>query len=704
MPSTESIDEVLVRFDGFTVDLRRRGLYRGDERIHLTPTPFKALEFLVRQPGRVVSKEDLLDAVWGGHRGDNTVEQAIRQIRIALGDEKEQPRFIQTIPGVGYCFIAATAEGEIPECEPVPTTPSDPVGSAPPAESGTWRFIRAAAFPAGIGAVALLFIAIVLMQSPSHLAATNPVKITRSQTVVLSPLFNDGPRIAYPQYGDGRYYVAETALKGGESTTVPTGLPNPELCDLAPDGSAMLLRNLIHSRDDDEPLYVQANGGTARRVGDILAYDAAWYPDAKRILYSADGVVYSTDRAGKSSQRLFNVPGNAYWFRWSPDGKKLRFTVIDKKTEATSIWEVEAGSTEPHKLFPKFPNQICCGTWTPGGKYYLFQARVENTFQIWARQEASSFNFSLHDRPFPLIFGAMNYRGPLVSRDGKRLLLRAENPKGELVRYDSKSREIIPMLPSISARTLAFSKDGNWIAFTTLSDNNLWRCRSDGTRCLELTQGFRNTLMPRWSPDGKMIAFMGLRFTGEWGIFVVPANGGTIHPLFVGNQAEGYPDWSPDGQHLVFSEVVPVARPNGVHMLDLRTNQLSTLPGSTDFYFPRWSPDGRYIVALHFGDQHLYLFDFATSTWQPLAEVPSGYPNWSRDGKAIYFLSNTARGRTVFRLSVANRMIEKVTSFESVDPSPFILGDWMGLAPDDAPLAVQDMTTDDIYAWDLTVK
>ncbi|HUZ93616.1 MAG TPA: winged helix-turn-helix domain-containing protein [Edaphobacter sp.] len=704
MPFTESINEVSVRFEGFTVDMRRRGLYRGNERIHLTPTPFKALEFLIRQQGRVVSKDQLLNAVWAGLRDENTVEQAIRQIRLALGDDKDQPRFIQTIPGVGYCFIAELEAEAIPECEPEPIIPTGPADNAPRAEGRTWRLIRKAALPMGIGAFTLLIILILLLQSPSRLAATNPVKITRSQTLVLSPLLNDGTHIAYPQYEDGRYYVAEAAINGGESTTVPTGLPNPELCDVAPDGSAMLLRNLIRSRNDEEPLYVQADGGTAQRLGDIMAYDAAWYPDAKRIIYSADSAVYSTDRAAKFSQRLFNVPGNAFWFRWSPNGKKLRYTVIDKKTEATSIWEVATGIYKPHRLFPKISNHLCCGTWTPDGKFFLLQARVENTFQIWARQEASSFNFIRHDQPFPLIFGAMNYRGPLVSNDGKKLFLRAENPKGELVRYDSKSGEIIPMLPSISVRTLAFSKDGNWIAFTTLTDNNLWRCRSDGTECLELTQGFRNTLMPRWSPDGKMVAFMGLRFTGEWGVFAVQVNGGTIHPLFVENQAEGYPDWSPDGQHLAFSEVVPVARPNGVHVLDLRTNQLSTLPKSTDFYLPRWSPDGRSIVALHFGDQFVYLFDFATSTWRQLTEIPGGYPNWSSDGKAVYFLSNTARGRTVFRVSVADRTIEKVTNFESVDPSPFILGDWMGLAPGDAPLAVQDMTTDDIYAWDLTAK
>jgi Tol biopolymer transport system component len=197
---------------------------------------------------------------------------------------------------------------------------------------------------------------------------------------------------------------------------------------------------------------------------------------------------------------------------------------------------------------------------------------------------------------------------------------------------------------------------------------------------------------------------MGVNFAGKWEIFVVPTNGGQIRPVFKASQAEGYPDWSPDGEHLVFSEVVPVAQPNGVHILDLRTNRTTTLPGSRDFYLPRWSPDGRFLVALHTDDQYLYLYDFGAATWQPLAKMPSGYPNWSRDSKNVYFVSNAAGRRTVFRVNMADRMVEKVAYLDSIEPSPSILGDWVGLAPDGAPLTVEDMTTDDIYAWDLSVK
>ena len=61
----------------------------------------------MRNRGRLVPKDELLRAVWEGRHDDNSVEQAIRQVRRALQDDKDHPRFIQTVSGQGYLFIAA---------------------------------------------------------------------------------------------------------------------------------------------------------------------------------------------------------------------------------------------------------------------------------------------------------------------------------------------------------------------------------------------------------------------------------------------------------------------------------------------------------------------------------------------------------------------------------------------------------------------
>lgn len=96
----------LLQFEDYVLDLEWRCLYRGAERLHLTAKPLETLIFLVENRGRVVEKQELLSAVWKGtHVTDCTLVQAVREIRRVLKDDKEAPRFIQTIPRQGYRFL-----------------------------------------------------------------------------------------------------------------------------------------------------------------------------------------------------------------------------------------------------------------------------------------------------------------------------------------------------------------------------------------------------------------------------------------------------------------------------------------------------------------------------------------------------------------------------------------------------------------------
>jgi DNA-binding winged helix-turn-helix (wHTH) protein len=81
-------------------------LHRAADKVKLTPKPFASLEYLVQNRERVVSKAELLEKIWGGHREVSTVEHAIGQLRRALGDDAEESRYVQTLPGQGYRFMA----------------------------------------------------------------------------------------------------------------------------------------------------------------------------------------------------------------------------------------------------------------------------------------------------------------------------------------------------------------------------------------------------------------------------------------------------------------------------------------------------------------------------------------------------------------------------------------------------------------------
>src|SRR5512138_3490335 len=97
-----------VRFGDFELDEVNALLLRRGSAIALSPTPFGLLCALARQPGALLTKHALLDQVWG-HRfvSDSVLKGAISDVRTALRDDSQEPRFIETVPRRGYRFIAA---------------------------------------------------------------------------------------------------------------------------------------------------------------------------------------------------------------------------------------------------------------------------------------------------------------------------------------------------------------------------------------------------------------------------------------------------------------------------------------------------------------------------------------------------------------------------------------------------------------------
>ena len=102
-----------VWFDEFELDEANARLLRAGSPVALAPTPFELLCALARQPGALLTKHVLLDAVWG-HRfvSDSVLKGAISDIRIVLGDDPRQPRFIETVPRRGYRFVAQKMDAQ----------------------------------------------------------------------------------------------------------------------------------------------------------------------------------------------------------------------------------------------------------------------------------------------------------------------------------------------------------------------------------------------------------------------------------------------------------------------------------------------------------------------------------------------------------------------------------------------------------------
>jgi DNA-binding response OmpR family regulator len=89
------------------LDRRAKRITFNNEQLNLTPKAFALLEFLMTHPDEVVSRERLLETVWGWDYpiGTRAVDTRIAEIRSALGDDANQPKYIETLPGMGYRFV-----------------------------------------------------------------------------------------------------------------------------------------------------------------------------------------------------------------------------------------------------------------------------------------------------------------------------------------------------------------------------------------------------------------------------------------------------------------------------------------------------------------------------------------------------------------------------------------------------------------------
>jgi Tol biopolymer transport system component len=179
--------------------------------------------------------------------------------------------------------------------------------------------------------------------------------------------------------------------------------------------------------------------------------------------------------------------------------------------------------------------------------------------------------------------------------------------------------------------------------------------------------------------------------------YIVSADGGTPQQLTPEERNEIDLSWSPDGNLLAFGILpemlggTPGKKP--IHVLDMRTRQVSTLPGSEGFFCPSWSPDGRYIAALAEGSEKLLLFDVATKKWRAVGRS-GAFPNWSRDGKYVYFCNTLTKEPAIGRLRVSDGKLEQAVSLKDVRTT----NGWVGLTPDDSPMVMRDVSTMEIYA------
>ena len=697
-------------FDDVEVREREYSIIKGGEVLAVEPKAFRVLLFLLRNPGKLIAKEELLNAVWGDAAvTDSSLVRSVALLRRLLGDETRNPRYIETVATVGYRIVCkvevsedatAVRDGSVePEDEakletPIPGNLDNKLGGklkSTPKGLRWWLVAGAGILAAG------LTVAVWCLRRPlppPHISAYTQITNDGRMKAFLG---TDGNRIYITKSSPNS--IAQVAITGGEVVPIPVAVPGERyfLWDVSRDGSSFLIAS-VEANFDISIWIVPILGGSARRLGQGVG--AAFSPDGSSVAYSTwGGDLYRVRSDGTETRKLAMVGGDASSIAWSPDGGSIRFT-RDRK-----LWEISSDGTGLRQLLPGWQGSSspCCGHWTPDGRFYLFQARKSDGAgsEIWALDERRGPFRQPPPEPTQLTTGPFSWSYSIPSKDGKKIFANGMAQRVELVRLDQQTRQTQPFLGGISAEFVSFSHDGQFVAYVSFPEGNLWRANRDGSNPVQLSEPPMYPMVPRWSPDGTSILFFADHSVG----YVVSAEGGSPQRILPGDAGEqNDPNWSPDGRKIVFDVGGEGTSKNeNLRILDLASHQVTAVPGSVGLYSPRWSPDGRHLAALSSVAPMLRVFDMETQRWSALpAKGNVDFPSFSRDGQSIYFI-RFGIDQGVFRISLKGGEPEKTWDLKDWHLGG-LYGFSMSLDPTDAPLVPRDIGSQDIYALTLEEK
>src|ERR1700757_119965 len=292
-----------LRFGLFEADLASGELRKSGIRIRIQAQPFRVLTFLLERPGEVVTREEMQHRLWGNDTivdFDHSLGTDINNLREALGDSADNPRFIETLARRGYRFLAPVAHVE-PQSKSLPAISAgnmaveEAPAPAPAKPSRLESWTRLVSSLAGVR-LALRGAGVLVLAIGMYLAGwrlgSAPSIPTQIRQVTFSgrvspgdPLFEslpgtatDGARIYFPQIENGRAMLAQALIADGETTTfdLPDEIAAPSLGDISPDGSKLLLRNHLDTNAEQAIWIVSTIGGASRRIPGILAQDPTW--------------------------------------------------------------------------------------------------------------------------------------------------------------------------------------------------------------------------------------------------------------------------------------------------------------------------------------------------------------------------------------------------------------------------------------------
>jgi serine/threonine-protein kinase len=563
------------------------GLWRGADEVALPPRALNLLTALLARPGLVVSKQELMDAVWpDAYVTESSLLEAIGVLREALADDRRQPAYIQTVHRRGYRFIGVLETETGSEfVDASETSPGLPFFSGP-----EWRPIYAACaayFATGV-AMAIVFAAVgqrPVAQPTSRfsiaLPSDAPVDPLRGSVAVSV----DGSRMVYVATGDGGSQLflrtidrdAPTPIEGSDDATGPFFSPDGEWIGFFAHGSLQKLP-LAGGRPIALCAARAGAGATWTADGTIVFGGGPGGGLARVSSSNGEPVVLSSPEAGSREIRYG-------WPDVLPGNRGILYTAISVAGSDLAVLDQQTGARRI------IATQAAFGRYSPTGHV---------VFERLGRLEAAPFSLttlSFKETPRPILSG-VSMAGLL---DGPRF---------------------------------AFSRTGALIYVPRAADEDEaplhWPDAGGQLR-----------------PNGLEIAFAYSK-AGPLNLFIKPLAGQDEAAALITSPWNQFPtSWAPDARQLAFTEFQPLTGAD-IWVVDVETRQRRPFVRTLfDETWARFSPDGRWLAYMsnESGRWDIYARDVAGVGPRVRISTKGGvWPSWSLDGRTVYFSAN---GRTL---------------------------------------------------------
>jgi DNA-binding winged helix-turn-helix (wHTH) protein/Tol biopolymer transport system component len=546
--------EDVVRFGLFELDLKGGQLSRHGSQLRLPQQPLQLLAVLLERPGQIITRDELRQRLWPSDvfvDFDHGLNKSVQKLRDALGDSASSPRYIETIPRVGYRFIAPVRNGAPPpEVESkIPLRVPDPLPAPPVAvhHRARWWFLSAGVLVLGV----ILGIALHL-SSRMHPAVVKYTQLTdftdSASTPALSP---DGHMLAFIRGGSPFMSADQIYVKV---------LPGGEARRITNDGR--IKYNLAFSPDGSQIAYTVIEGSsfatyTVSVLGSepqLLLHNAAgltWL-DQYQYLFSRlraglhMGVVTETV-SGQNLRELYFPPHErdmAHYSYASPDRQSALVVVMNTVGWGPCQLISLQGHLPARSVGPD--GECTSAGWSPDGSWMYFIATVEGQSHLWRQRYPDG-------QPEQMTVGPMDEEGLAVEHDGRSVITSVGTDESAIWIHDGTGERSLSSEGTV-VREFAppsFAADGKTLYYLLWhqpagSDAMLWRMSVDSGKSEVVFPGISMTGYDV-SPDGKQVVYSTAPRGEKSQLWLAPMDRSSS-PKKISASGEMWPHFGPTGQ------------------------------------------------------------------------------------------------------------------------------------------------------------